>query len=215
MFSDCVNAYKSGWSDYADDIEPITLTANDAGGTLGRWCTYYNGLADVTVAEGTTVYTAKLNNQGGVTLTPTGSQIIKRGEAVLLNSSDNITLSSAADSGDGVYTGNELQGVDVATAQAANTTYYVLSKKDDKFGFFKLANTKKLGANKAYLAVANSNAREFYGFDIDVEATEIVNTDYSDNADKGDGQIYDLQGRKVQQPVRGIYVQNGKKIVVK
>ena len=63
--------------------------------------------------------------------------------------------------------------------------------------------------------MANSNAREFYGFDIDAETTEIVNTDYSDNTDEGDGQIYDLQGRKVQQPVRGIYVKDGKKIVVK
>jgi nucleoside-diphosphate-sugar epimerase len=43
----------------------------------------------------------------------------------------------------------------------------------------------------------------------------ITNTDCTDNTDEGDGQIYDLQGRKVQQPVRGIYVQNGKKIVVK
>ena len=49
----------------------------------------------------------------------------------------------------------------------------------------------------------------------EAETSEIVNTDYSDNTDEGDGQIYDLQGRKVQQPVRGIYVKDGKKIVVK
>ena len=61
VFSDCVETYKSSeWSIYANAIEAIpALAVRDAGGELGSWCTYYNGLADVTVAEGTTVYTAK------------------------------------------------------------------------------------------------------------------------------------------------------------
>lgn len=32
---------------------------------------------------------------------------------------------------------------------------------------------------------------------------------------KGDGYYYDLQGRKVAHPTRGIYIRNGKKYVIK
>ena len=32
---------------------------------------------------------------------------------------------------------------------------------------------------------------------------------------RNNGQIYDLSGRKVQKPTRGIYIQNGRKLIVK
>ena len=225
VFSDRVDAYKSAWDLYASAIEDIpALEVHDAGGELGSWCTYYNGLADATVADGTTVYTAKLNNEGGVTLTATGSRIIKRGEAVLLKSAANVVLSSAASSGDGVYTDNELQGVDVETPQDANTTYYVLSKPAGKdFGFYKLARENsnsepiKLGANKAYLAVANAHdAPEFIGFG---ENTTAINEHEFNESHELSGAIYDLQGRKIangQKPTaKGLYIVNGKKVVIK
>jgi hypothetical protein len=206
-----------------DDIEAIpALEVHDAGGELGSWCTYYNGLADATVADGTTVYTAKLNNEGGVTLTATGSRIIKRGEAMLLKSAANVVLSSAASSGDGVYTDNELQGVDVETPQDANTTYYVLSKPAGKdFGFYKLARENsnsepiKLGANKAYLAVANAHdAPEFIGFG---ENTTAINEHEFNESHELSGERYSLDGRKLQgMPTqKGLYIVNGKKIVIK
>ena len=220
VFSDCVETYKSEWSKYANAIEAIpALAVRDAGGELGSWCTYYNGMADVTVADGTTVYTAKRNNEGGVTLTATGSNIIKRGEAVLLKSAANVVLSSAASSGDGVYDGNELQGVDVETPQDANTTYYVLSKVNGVFGFYKLARENgnsepiKLGANKAYLAVANAHdAPEFIGFG---ENTTAINEHEFNESHELSGAIYDLQGRKVANPSKGLYIVNGKKVVIK
>jgi uncharacterized repeat protein (TIGR02543 family) len=224
VFSDCVETYKSKWSKYANAIEAIpALAVRDAGGELGSWCTYYNGLADVTVAEGTTVYTAKQNNAGGVTLTETGSRVIKHGEAVLLKSAADVVLSSAADSGTGTYTGNELKGVDCETAQDANKTYYVLSKVNGVFGFYKLARENnnsepiKLGANKAYLAVANAHdAPEFIEFG---ENTTGINEHELHESHELSGAIYDLQGRKIangQKPTaKGLYIVNGKKIVIK
>ena len=216
VFSDCVDTYKAGWSSYVDDIKPIPdLTANDAGGELGRWCTYYNGLADVTVDEKTTVYTAAVNGSDQVALTPTGSRIVKRGEAVLLNSTvGNITLSSAASSGDGDYTGNELKGVDYETAQAEGTTYYVLSKKEDIFGFYKLAEGVKLGVNKAYLA-ESSSSRDFFGLEEETTSLTPVPSPIGEGSDRW----YTLQGHKIansQKPkAKGIYIHNGRKEVLK
>ena len=226
VFNDCVETYKSEWSKYANAIEAIpALAVRDAGNGLGSWCTYYNGLADVTVAEGTTVYTAKQNNAGGVTLTETGSRVIKRGEAVLLKSTANIVLSSAADSGTGTYTGNELKGVDYETAQDANTTYYVLSKVNGIFGFYKLARENnnsepiKLGANKAYLAVATppSSAPAYLGFDVDGENTTSLREIGNEESEFGNADYYTLDGRKLSHKpsAKGIYVKNGRKFIIK
>lgn len=119
VFSDRESAYKSAtyWKNYASAIYPITLGVNDAGGTLGSWTTYYNGLADVRVSGGTTIYKAALSgDKKSVTLTQVSGNIVKRGEAVLLKSSGSIKLSSAANGGTGDYTDNALRGVDYATA---------------------------------------------------------------------------------------------------
>ena len=227
VFSDCVETYKSSeWSRYANAIEAIpALAVRDAGGELGSWCTYYNGLADVTVAEGTTVYTAKQNNAGGVTLTETGSRVIRRGEAVLLKSAANVVLSSASNSGTGTYTGNKLKGVDYETAQDANTTYYVLSKVNGIFGFYKLARENnnsepiKLGANKAYLAVATppSSAPAYLGFDVDGENTTSLREIGNEESEFGNADYYTLDGRKLSHKpsAKGIYVKNGRKFIIK
>ena len=231
VFSDCVNTYKAQASQMdvnENDIEAIpALTVHDAGGEMGSWCTYYNGLADVTVADGTTVYTAKRNNAGGVTLTETGSQIVKRGEAVLLKSNADVVLSSATDSGEGVYTDNELQGVDVQTTQDINTTYYELSKPEGKdFGFYILKEGIDLDANKAYLAVEKepssgvSGAPAFYSFDFYFEEEEPTTTaiDHSPlTIDHYDDAWYTMDGRKLNgvPTQRGVYMNNGRKVVIK
>ena len=227
VFSDCVETYKSSkWSIYTNAIEAIpALAVRDAGNGLGSWCTYYNGLADVTVAEGTTVYTAKQNNAGGVTLTETGSRVIRRGEAVLLKSAANVVLSSASNSGTGTYTDNKLKGVDCETAQDANTTYYVLSKVNGIFGFYKLARENnnsepiKLGANKAYLAVATppSSAPAYLGFDVDGENTTSLREIGNEESEFGNADYYTLDGRKLSHKpsAKGIYVKNGRKFIIK
>ena len=199
-----------------NQILTMNLNANTAGDN--KWMTFYNNYANFQADENTTVYMAKLNGSSSVTLTEVTDRKVPAGKAVILKTPADVNpvMTSGCTASSADYDDNELKGVSYTTAQDANKIYYVLSKKDDNFGFYRLKNTIDLGANKAYLAVdAGTGAREFYGFDIDAETTEIVNTDYSDNTDEGDGQIYDLQGRKVQQPVRGIYVKNGHKFIVK
>ena len=99
------------------------------------------------------------------------------------------------------------------TPQDGTTNYYVLSKVNDNFGFFKLSSTKKLGAHKAYLEVAPSNnAPEYLGFD---ENTTGINEHELHESHELSGAIYDLQGRKVANPSKGLYIVNGKKVVIK
>ena len=74
-------------------------------------------------------------------------------------------------------------------------------------GFYKLQSDGTIAANKAYLTTA-AGAREFFLFD---EATGIESIDHSPLTI--DHSVYDLQGRRVAQPTKGLYIVNGKKVI--
>ena len=153
-----------------------------------------------------------LPNKTSVTLEKVEGNVIKAGQAVMLKApaSGSLSMELTPNAATGDYTDNDLKG---GTTVETGYTAYTLAAKNNKMGFYKFTGTA-LNGNKAHLELPTIAASRAF-IDFDAETTKIVNTDCTDNADEGDGQIYDLQGRKVQQPVRGIYVQNGKKIVVK
>ncbi|MCK8622243.1 Ig domain-containing protein [Prevotella sp. E13-27] len=69
-------------------------------------------------------------------------------------------------------------------------------------------------ANKAYLAVPKSAGARIQGFSFeDGVITGIRNI--TPALSEGEGAIFDLQGRRVAKPVNGLYIVNGKKIVIK
>jgi len=103
-----------------------------------------------------------------------------------------------------------------ATDKTADGKQYCLAKKADVVGFYK-ANPEandgqgtKIAAHRAYLP-ATSGAKDFIGVDFDSVATAIsaVETESETN------NVYDLQGRKVMNPAKGLYIVNGKKVVIK
>lgn len=215
VLADKVTNYKAYWSDYSSTIEPIALTANDAG-TSGKWCTYYNEKDNITVSSGTTIYKAKLDEANNkVLLTEVEGDIIKAGEAVVLNStSGSIELSSAASAGTGDYSDNDLKG---GSSVAAGNVPYTLANSTDGLGFYKfdIANYT-LDPYKAHLEVASSGARKYYGFRDGDDNTTSIKTPVA-VTEQGDAAVYDLTGRRIEgyQLNRGVYVKNGKKFIVK
>ena len=194
----------------------INLTANAANGDY--WTTFYDGGVGYSVGNDVTIYKAAKNGTSSVTLTEVSGGIIPAGQAVVLKATASpVVLALTQDAATGDYSGNELLGVDAETAQASGKTYYVLSKKDPNgLGFYKLKNTVNLGAHKAYLEVATTNAPEFLGFE---EGTTSL------SEAKGDSSLftlhsslwYTLDGRKLQgMPTqKGLYIVNGRKVVLK
>ena len=76
-----------------------------------------------------------------------------------------------------------------------------------------MKNALSIGANKCWLEVVNSNARAISILFGDEETTGISTAVTTVPAD---GDWYDLNGRKVTAPTRkGIYIHNGKKVVIK
>ena len=111
-------------------------------------------------------------------------------------------------------TGNLFQrGTGAAVASQDGGYYnYVLGKHNGVVGFYK-AGGMTVAKDKAYIQTTISSAHIF----IDLEdmgvtgVNEITNTNLTNNTND----IFDLQGRKVVQPTKGLYIVNGRKVIVK
>lgn len=84
-------------------------------------------------------------------------------------------------------------------------------------GFYKVkSNVTNIPGNKAFLVLTNAEAQA-KGFVLEFEdgsTTGIESIETSKNSTE-DGVYYDLQGRRVENPTRGVYIVNGKKVVIK
>ena len=91
-------------------------------------------------------------------------------------------------------------------------TYYGLLKNTLTFATFDPTSVA-IPASKAYLKVANttSGARLSVSFDDDNTTTGINNA----NVNVGDNKVYNLQGQRVDNPKKGLYIVNGKKFINK
>ena len=105
---------------------------------------------------------------------------------------------------------NELLVSD-GTAEGDGTHIFALGKKSGVVGFVRVKDGVKIPAGKAYLNIATPPAaRDFIGFDEEVTGVETV----KQNA-KADNQYFNLAGQRVAQPTKGLYIVNGKKVVIK
>lgn len=109
--------------------------------------------------------------------------------------------------------GKELENNSLVAAKEAVTsdgaTFFALTKMDTKVGFAVVKEDVKIPAGKAYLKVPAATTAKF--FSLDGEATGINSVKTA----KADGAYYTLEGVKTTKPVKGLYIHNGKKIVVK
>lgn len=171
------------------------------------WATYCSSNAlDFTGVTALTAYTAtkvgnvvKFNKVTGKV--PANTGLLVRGETA------NVPVCASADP-----VTNLLVGVTTETVKEANTVF-VLMKGSKGIGFYKNTNDFTLRANSAYLRaedVPTTDARAFIA--LDDETTGIADV----KAVKEDAEgMFDLQGRKIAKPTKGLYIVNGKKVVVK
>jgi hypothetical protein len=119
---------------------------------------------------------------------------------------------------------NMLVGVPKATTVEPTDgeyTNFILANDEVKgIGFYPLASAGEIGPNKAYLQVLSSAfaaARSLrMVFDDEEEGTTGISASLNDKGQMmNDKPIFDLQGRRVANPTRGLYIKDGKKIMVK
>lgn len=107
-------------------------------------------------------------------------------------------------------TGNVfVRGAGTAVTYDEQAPIYVLFNGDDGIGFYK-ANNNNVATNRAYVQVPAGTQVKSFAINLDdtdaIGAIKAVN----DNAD-----IFNLAGQRVNKAQKGIYIINGKKVLVK
>lgn len=183
-----------------------TVLVSEAG--YATYATKYN--VEVPNDENVKVMTVKVNDdKNSITLHNVGAgTLIPANTGILVKAAQgdyNFVVTGEAGKD---LTNNDLKA---ATADKASdgATYFALTKIGEKVGFALVENGVVIPAGKAYLEVSKGTAAKF--FSLDGEATGINSVKTA----KADGAYYTLEGVKTTKPVKGLYIHNGKKIVVK
>jgi len=111
-----------------------------------------------------------------------------------------------------LYAKNILVGVTSPTfiwSTDGTKTNYIL-----KDGAFHPTSGGTVKANKAYLQIPTSAAREMLSISFDDEETTGV-AEVRSQIEDVRGDVYDLSGRRVAHPTKGLYITNGKKYVIR
>ena len=225
LASDVLNESLDNVPSSARYIKWIYITKSKGNVALGRigvncdaitipaagYMTYCNATKALSFA-GVTAY--KVSNVGATSVTLEEITEAPANTPVILNATAGtyglgIVASAAA------VTGNELLVSDgTATTTDANTVYALASKGDPAVvGFYKVKAGTQVPAGKGYLSVAATPAPEFLDFNFNGETTGINMVHGSEF--KVNGEIYNLNGQRVAQPTKGLYIVNGKKVVIK
>lgn len=163
---------------------------------------------DFSGEEGLTVYTASVG-QGKVSLHEVTSKRVPANTAVVLHGTSGSYTGAVIAEADAL-TGNDLH-IATEAMSGADNNIYVLNKKNGLVGFYKLSATGTLAQGKAYLT--QEGGAPMLSMSDDGEATAVTAVPLS--ATTGSGVCYTLDGRRVAHPTKGVYIQNGRKMVVR
>lgn len=152
---------------------------------------------------------------------PAGTPVLLKLSSADASSNKLIPVGNEFISSTNKVSGNLLSGVYLGGKEKNITTKYRVLNVDPstgKIGFFKLSSSvTNMAANKAFLELpATSGAKEevYIDFDnIDSDVTGITNIHQDEEPENP--VYYDLQGRRVEHPQHGIYIVNGKKVIIK
>lgn len=186
--------------------------------TLGKeWTTFtsaYN-LDFSNVEGGLTAYTAKYNKANdAVALTPVKK--VKAGTGLILKGvkDQTYTVSILASNADGLeaVTDNQLVGcVDAVWSSSHDKDYFLYNGK--------FVNSKNAGwalPGKSFLYIEGGRANQSESpLRVYVDNTATAINGITNNSVVKDEAYYNLQGVKVQRPQHGVFIHNGKKVVLK
>jgi hypothetical protein len=195
-----------------------TIVISDAGYRT------YSKAQNYKVADGTSVYYVKEVGES-IKLTAAESNILpgtgtenKAGRGIILKGKGKVVITptdpevelAALEDNMLVGTGDwdyDLSGYD------NDYTCFILAIGDNGVGFYNATGT--VGAHKAFLPILTSTlsttAREFLGF----EEGNTTSIDVRSKMEDGRGDVYNLNGQRVAQPTKGLYIVNGRKVVIK
>ena len=164
------------------------------------------------IPEGVKAYTLNYTSGDKADATEV-SGTIDANTPVLTNGSGSVTFTgaNAAIIADATNTVGALTGVFETTAVPAGS-YVLQNQEEDGLGFYQVAEGSVINAKpfRAYLTAQSAARILKINFSDITTGIEAVAVETQQN-----GEVYDLQGRRVAQPAKGLYIVNGKKMMVK
>ena len=197
-----------------DYTQTVSGTITPAG-----WSTFASSYPlDLSTISGGTAYYASAASGSTVTLSTTDATV-PAGEGIMVKGTagETFTINVAASGTE--IDGNLLKGQTTTGNVAASTSgtyHYVFGYKTSdakEYGFYNLTADTSVPAGKAYLETKTelTGARIAMIFD-DEEATGINNVKREEISSN---RFYNLNGQEIAQPSKGLYIVNGKKVVIK
>lgn len=206
---------------YSDMLQSIKVyaPATDINVTIGEagLATYTPSVAlDFTNATDIAAYKASVS---GDVVNLTRVNTVAAGEGVLIRSlnggaaSEDIAVATEAveKAADNMFIGT-LTDIEALASEADGFANYILNDGEMGLGFYQ-ANDQKVAAGKAYLQVPAASANRIMFFSLDGETTGISNVEVE--AEQGEKVYYNLNGQRIDTPDKGLYIVNGKKVIIK
>ena len=179
------------------------------------YCTYYNPDKDMAVPSGSTAYIVTGLSSDGTKVAITPVSYIKAGVAVLIERNKTTEVSKTTD-----FSASKMNYSDPNTPAQPSATdkWYVIYNNK----FVKVTSGTQVKGGKCYLnlnGTSSSGTRSYYDIDGSDGTTGIreVKSEGVKGEKLADSAWHDLQGRKfTTKPTKpGLYILNGKKVVIK
>ncbi len=191
--------------------------------TAAGYATMYYGTKNLQVPAGVTAKTYTVDNTGmkvsktytANDIIPAGTGVVIEGEAGIYSFAVNGTTASTTDPNN-MLLGSDDVITTVGPDEDGSYLFYILSTNSEgnEVGFYFKNEEGAAFTNaphKAYLAVPAEMAASFYSFDSGSDGINNVVTNVNANND-----VYSLSGVRMNGKLnKGIYIKNGKKVVIK
>ncbi len=208
----CKAAYEAAdyWNEFKEIIETNTVNVGSTG-----FATYCSPNAmDFSGVSGIKAYVASDFDSGTNTLTLTRVTEVPAEEGLyIVGTAGSYEIPKTTT--DAVYS-NLLKGVTTATTISptdGDNTNFILANGSHGVGFYTLSAAGELAGGKAYLQLPTASVASVKAINVvfNDEETAIKDVEQSPNVQG----IYNLQGQQVNAPRRGLYIINGKKVIIK
>ena len=195
------------------DVKAYTIEGVDAKNAQGYYFAKVKELAqqgDTVPAQTAVVLECNSTNPADNQLLPTGDEKPKTSNNRLCGtffggSINGLTVKDGAGN-DYNVTHDNIRAFNINAADSRNP-----------IGFYKVKNNvTNIPGNKAFLVLTSTEAQaKSFVLEFEDGGTTGIETIENSKNSTDDGVYYDLQGRRVENPTRGIYIVNGKKVVIK
>lgn len=221
------DAGASQWT--VEDISSVSINltaANDNSGTAHTYATLCVpfAISNLTGANSKEVKAYAPTKSGDYIVPGTGATTVTEGTPVLLigeEGATSVTATIGSNYASSPATTNVLTGTFTGTTIDCSTesNNYVLgfdASNSNRIGFYHVSEGSSfaLGANRAYLKLDNNgDPTHVKGFMISFDEADAI-TEVAEKAEVAEG-YFDLSGRRVAKPSKGLYIVGGRKVVIK